>query len=241
MQTMRLRLSKSGPSAAARQAGGFTLIELLVVMAIVALLASLLLPALSSAKQRALRASCGSNLRQVYLGMAMYAQDNDDSMPIKYEVKKTSLKAEDLAKGKQLQTLTNGIHLLLAPYVGGSAASPSRVFRCPADAGDAVEATPVFERRGTSYQVEGVDLGRKPEDLYKNRFSARTTMDMAFDLFKPWDSDDPKKVQEKINKGELGPVKWHARVFNKVMGDGRVITIASKEQDKESKGEFKED
>jgi len=220
---------------------GFTLIELLVVMAIVALLASLLLPALGTAKQRALRTGCVSNLRQVYLAMAMYAQDNDDSMPVKYEVKKNTLKPEDVTKGKQLQTLDNGIHILLAPYVGGSGVPPSKVFRCPADAGDAADATPVFERKGTSYQVEGVDLGRKPEDLYKNRFSARSTMDMAFDLFKPWDSDDPKKVQDKINKGELGPVKWHAKVFNKVMGDGRVITIASKEQDKESKGDFKED
>lgn len=220
---------------------GFTLIELLVVMAIIALLASLLLPALSTARERARRTHCVSNLRQVYLAMAMYAQDHEDSMPVKYEVKKTSLKPEDVAKGKELQTLEKGIHMLLAPYVGGNGRPPSRVFRCPSDHGDATDATPVFERRGTSYQVEGVDTGRKPQDQYKNRFSARSTMDMAFDLFKPWDSDDPKKVQEKITKGELGPVKWHARVFNKVMGDGRVITIATKEQDKESKGEIKED
>lgn len=234
---MRAKLSP-GRLATARKPG-FTLMELLVVMAIIALLASLLLPALSGAKQRALRTGCVSNLRQVYLAMAMYAQDHDDSMPAKYEVKKTTLKPEDVAKGKELQTLTNGIHILLAPYVGGNGHPPSKVFRCPADAGDAVEATPVFERRGASYQVEGVDLGRKPEDLHRNRFSARTTMDMAFDLFKPWDSDYPKKVQEKISKGELGPVKWHAKLFNKVMGDGRVITIASKQQDKESKGDFK--
>lgn len=236
-----MRTVFSCPRPAVLRAPGFTLIELLVVMAIIALLAGLLLPALSSAKQRALRTGCVSNLRQVYLAMAMYAQDHDDSMPVKYEVKKTALKPEDIAKGKELQTLTNGIHILLAEYVGGSGQPPSRVFRCPADAGDATDSTPVFERRGTSYQVEGVDWGRKPEDLHRNRFSARTTMDMAFDLFKPWDSDDPKKVQEKISKGELGPVKWHARVFNKVMGDGRVITIASKQQDKASKGDFKED
>jgi len=37
---------------------------------------------------------------------------------------------------------------------------------------------------------------------------------------------------EKIAKGELGPVKWHARVFNQVMGDGWVATLRSKAEDK---------
>ena len=94
----------------------FTLVELLVVIAIIGILAALLLPVLSHAENKAKRTACLNNLKQVNLGLRMYADDNGDTLP-------------------NTNAVTSAYKELVKTYVGVEAPSSpdDRLFTCPAD------------------------------------------------------------------------------------------------------------
>jgi prepilin-type N-terminal cleavage/methylation domain-containing protein/prepilin-type processing-associated H-X9-DG protein len=144
----------SPKSKAWAQKRAFTLIELLVVIAIIAILAAMLLPTLAAAKKRAYIVNCTSNLRQIGMGVMMFANDNQDFLCPGPESGIGLGFGQSAVWWPSLGTVNpnpvvsyqpNSLIAYIAQYIGANTTantwSASQIFLCPA----AMAANPTFK------------------------------------------------------------------------------------------------
>lgn len=208
-----------------RKRPGFTLVELLVVVAILSLLAALLLPVFAQARSRARESVCLSNLRQIGLAIAMYAEDYEGLYP--YAIDPADRDTPQIWEAfpefqAQLPTLP-WLHEVLQPYIKSAA-----LFHCPGDTGIFIEdftalllnAKPTsFGKYGTSYLYRTEIALRHLGDF---SFQEPARVNVLMDGSGIWHGSGPSDEAVGVERWFKNNPQLFQRRFNTLHGDGHV-------------------
>jgi len=162
-----------------RQQRAFTLVELLVVMAIIAILAALLLPVLTTSKAAAEGVTCNNNIQQLSLAWYLYASESGDLLVNNYGKPQTvstrntwAANVEDWNNSDDNTNLIYLTHTLFSPYANRSA----KIYKCPSDRAPAANGPRIRSVSMNSMVGDPGDLVDRFNPLYVQFFKMKSIL-----------------------------------------------------------------
>jgi prepilin-type N-terminal cleavage/methylation domain-containing protein/prepilin-type processing-associated H-X9-DG protein len=223
-------------SAASRPA--FTLVELLVVIGVIALLLSILLPALGKVREHARSVKCASNERQIMVSILMYSNENKNKLPIFPTIPDQDMTSPYLAMVMERIGVYSYIKGTLWTYLGRTTEARQSIFNCPTDdsefrpvlLGTTTQIGPSYQRN-FSYSFNHLVYGTK--DPRTNRPSGMRITDVIHPAQKilVCEEDAPNDGYCVISVSSTADVltSRHSKQGNQGFCDGHIERVTSAE------------